>query len=161
MYYSHNFGHKGKLEFHGLGINGKISELQAALGLALLPYMPEILAARKVVVDYYDQHLDFSVLQKLRIRENTDWNYGYYPVIFQSEQDLLEAQDRMNAKDIFPRRYFYPSLNTLSFTRDFEGHVPVAESISKRILCLPIFHTMTRNQQDQVIESILNSGIHA
>jgi dTDP-4-amino-4,6-dideoxygalactose transaminase len=60
LYYSHNFGHNGPLDFHGLGINGKISELQAAMGLAVLPYMDFILSNRKRVVDYYNQNLDFS-----------------------------------------------------------------------------------------------------
>jgi dTDP-4-amino-4,6-dideoxygalactose transaminase len=137
MYYSHNFGHKGKLEFHGLGINGKISELQAALGLALLPYMPEIVSGRKKVVDFYDQHLDFSRLQKLKIRENTKWNYSYYPVIFPNEQALLKAQERMQEKEIFPRRYFYPSLNSLPYVKPEQ--MEVSERISANILCLPLY----------------------
>ena len=58
MFYSHNFGHNGPLAFHGLGVNGKISELQAAMGLAVLPHMQTILAERKRVVDFYHQHLN-------------------------------------------------------------------------------------------------------
>jgi dTDP-4-amino-4,6-dideoxygalactose transaminase len=152
MYYSHNFGHKGKLEFHGLGINGKISELQAALGLALLPYMDEILSARKKVVDYYDQHLDFSRLQKLKIREHTDWNYGYYPVIFQSEQELLEVQNRMNAKDIIPRRYFYPSLNTIAYTNG--GQMSVSEVVAARILCLPLYVGLAESELESILSCL-------
>ena len=110
MFYSHNFGHDGPLAFHGLGINGKISELQAAMGLAVLPYMETILAERKKVVDFYNQNLDFSQLQSLKIRENTHWNYSYYPVLFENEQKLLETIEKLNQINVFPRRYFYPSL---------------------------------------------------
>ena len=149
MYQSHNFGHKGQLDFHGLGINGKISELQAALGLALLPYMPEILAARKEVVDYYDQHLDFTQLQKLKIRENTTWNFSYYPVIFQTEDELIEVQQHMNAKEIFPRRYFYPSLNTLPYVQ--RVNMDISESTANRILCLPLYVGLSESELDTVI----------
>ena len=137
LFYSHNFGHNGPLAFHGLGINGKISELQAAMGLAVFPYMGKILSGRKKVVDYYDDALDFSKMKRLKIRENTDWNYSYYPVIFETEAVLLEAQKQLNENQIFPRRYFYPSLNTIEYTLGTK--MPVSESIASRILCLPLY----------------------
>jgi dTDP-4-amino-4,6-dideoxygalactose transaminase len=138
--YSHNFGHNGPLDFHGLGINAKISELQAAMGLAVLPYMEKILAQRANVVEQYDAALDFSVVRKLRVRENTIWNYSYYPVLFKTEEDLLIALKKLNDNQILPRRYFYPSLNTISYTK---GHaMPISENIAGRILCLPIFHNL-------------------
>ena len=65
LFYSHNFGHNGPLDFHGLGINGKISELQAAMGLVVLESIDEILQEREKVVNYYDENLDFSnIFQK-------------------------------------------------------------------------------------------------
>lgn len=64
LFYSHNFGHNGPLDFFGLGINGKISELQAAMGLAVLPYMETILSERSKVVSFYNNNLNFSKLQK-------------------------------------------------------------------------------------------------
>ena len=66
-FYSHNFGHNGPLDFHGLGINGKISELQAAMGLCLLPYMAEIYNSRRAVVTYYNNSLDWSKLTKMML----------------------------------------------------------------------------------------------
>ncbi|MDQ3015339.1 MAG: DegT/DnrJ/EryC1/StrS family aminotransferase [Bacteroidota bacterium] len=153
MYQSHNFGHKGQLEFHGVGINGKISELQAALGLAVLPYMEQILYARSEIVSYYDERLDFTRLQKLKIREHTSWNYAYYPIIFQTEADLLDSQQRMNALDIFPRRYFYPSLNTLPYVQ--AKAMEISESTAARILCLPLYTGLVESELDLII-SILN-----
>lgn len=150
IFYSHNFGHNGPLAFHGLGINAKISELQAAMGLAVLPYMDNILAERRRVCDYYDNHLDFSRLQKLKIRENTDWSYSYYPVIFETERQLLYVLQKMNENNIFPRRYFYPSLNTIEYTKG--QAMPVSESIAGRILCLPLFVGL----EEKVLEKIVS-----
>ena len=89
LFYGHNFGHNGPLEFHGLGINGKISELQAAMGLSVFPHIESIIDARKKVVTWYDDNLNFSEISKIKIRENTDWNYSYYPVVFKTEKKLL------------------------------------------------------------------------
>jgi dTDP-4-amino-4,6-dideoxygalactose transaminase len=153
MFYSHNFGHNGPLDFHGLGINGKISELQAAMGLAVFPHMGEIMQGRKNVVDYYNSQLDFSKLKKLKIRANTDWNYSYYPVIFETEAELLNAQKGLNEQHIFPRRYFCPSLNTIKYVN--KNTMPVSESIASRVLCLPLFHGLALEDLNKIV-TILN-----
>ena len=155
LFYSHNFGHDGPLTFHGLGINGKISELQAAMGLAVLPHMETILAERKRVVDFYNQNLDVTKVQTLKIRENTEWNYSYYPIVFEDEDTLLRVQKALNEEQIFPRRYFYPSLNTINYVEN--SSMPVSESIAARILCLPMYVEL--NQSDlEFIVSILNGN---
>lgn len=82
LYYSHNFGQITPIEFYAEGINAKISELQAAMGLSVFPYMNEIISERKKVVEKYDQLLDFSKLQRLKIRPGTDWNYSYYRFVW-------------------------------------------------------------------------------
>jgi dTDP-4-amino-4,6-dideoxygalactose transaminase len=136
LFYSHNFGHNGPHDFHGLGINGKISELQAAMGLAVFPHMAEIIYGRKKVVDYYNKHLDFSKLSTIKIRENTKWNYSYYPILFETETKLLQVQKALNEQHVFPRRYFYPSLNKVNYVDNIE--MPISESVASRILCLPL-----------------------
>ncbi|UUF12249.1 MULTISPECIES: DegT/DnrJ/EryC1/StrS family aminotransferase [Flavobacterium] len=137
LYYSHNFGHNGPLAFHGLGINAKISELQSAMGLAVLPYMDHIISERKKVVDFYNNNLNFNTVKTLKIRENTEWNYSYYPVILDSEETLLRVLEALANDNIIPRRYFYPSLNTIEYTKGQK--MPVSESIASRILCLPLY----------------------
>jgi len=156
LFYSHNFGHNGPLAFHGLGINGKISELQAAMGLSVLPYMDFIVEERKKVVDFYNDNLDFFKLQSLKIRGNTVWNYSYYPIIFESEDLLLEVQKELNENQIFPRRYFYPSLNTIEYTKG--NNMPISESIASRILCLPLYVGLSENELEK-IKAIINSKI--
>jgi dTDP-4-amino-4,6-dideoxygalactose transaminase len=78
IFYSHNFGHNGPEAFDGVGINGKMSELQAAMGLSVLPHMDEILVERKRIVDVYIEMLNWDRLKTIRIRENTLWNYSYF-----------------------------------------------------------------------------------
>lgn len=154
LFYSHNFGHNGPLDFHGLGINGKISELQGAMGLAVFPYMDHILSERKKVVDFYINNLNFKFVKPIRLRENTQWNYSYYPVIFDSEEKLLEVQKVLNNNQIFPRRYFYPSLNTIKFVNG--DPMPISESIASRILCLPLYVGLEEKELNQIV-SLLNS----
>lgn len=153
LFYSHNFGHNGPLEFHGLGINAKMSELQSAMGLAVLPYVKDLIQSRKEIAELYDHFLNFKDLRRIVIRDNTEWNYSYYPVLFESEKQLLITQKALNREDIFPRRYFYPSLNTLNYVGSAE--MKISEDISKRILCLPIYKGLHK-QDVEIISLIVN-----
>jgi dTDP-4-amino-4,6-dideoxygalactose transaminase len=156
IFYSHNFGHNGPLAFHGLGINGKISELQAAMGLAVFPYLEQIITERKKVVDYYNAKLDFRVLRTIRLRENTTWNYSYYPVIFESEDQLLKVQKALNENSIFPRRYFYPSLNKVGYVEYTE--MQISERIAQTVLCLPLSHAMQQQDLELIVE-LINANV--
>ena len=149
IFYSHNFGHNGPHNFHGLGINAKMSELNSAMGLAVFPYIDEIISTRKRIVENYDSNLSKLGINKVKIREYTDWNYSYYPVIFESEDLLLKIQNHLNKHNIYPRRYFYPSLNNLPYVENVP--MPISDSVSKRILCLPLFYDL----QQQEIEAII------
>ena len=152
LYYSHNFGHNGPVDFHGLGINAKISELQSAMGLAVFDNLEHIFEERKKVVDFYLKNLNFDKVSTMKIRENTEWNYSYFPVIFQSEDELLNAQKRLNEAEIFPRRYFYPSLNTIDFVNG--ETMPISESIASRILCLPLYVGLTEEELKLIVNLI-------
>lgn len=152
LFYSHNFGHNGPEDFYGVGINAKMSELQAAMGLSVLPYMNDILKARKNIVDFYNKNLNFSKLQKLKIREETHWNFSYYPVIFESEAKLLKVQKELNEQKIYPRRYFYPSLNLLNYVN--RETMPVSEDIASRIMCLPLYKDLETDVLFEITKSI-------
>jgi dTDP-4-amino-4,6-dideoxygalactose transaminase len=152
LFYSHNFGHNGPLAFHGLGINGKISELQAAMGLSVLPYMQDILDRRKKITELYRQELENKGLSFMQLREHTDWNYSYFPIVFEKEADLLFVQSKMNAAQIFPRRYFYPSLNTIEYTMG--QNCILSESIASRILCLPLYTDLSMEDAKRITDYI-------
>jgi dTDP-4-amino-4,6-dideoxygalactose transaminase len=153
LFYSHNFGHDGPTAFHGLGINAKVSELQAAMGLSVLPYMEQIISSRQEVVELYNRKLDFSRIQKMKIRVGTKWNYSYYPVVFNDEKTLLKVQKVLNEHGIFPRRYFYPSLNTLDYVE--KKAMPMSEKIAKSILCLPLYYGLTVEEVEMICRLLL------
>jgi dTDP-4-amino-4,6-dideoxygalactose transaminase len=155
LFYHHNFGHKTQLDFHGLGINAKMSELQAAMGLAVLPYMDKIIQSRKEIVALYLQELKDTGLQFLKPRENATWNYSYFPVIFPSEKILEKCAAALLKENIGTRRYFYPSLNKLPYINS--GCFPIAEDVSKRILCLPVYYGLTNDSIVNVASIILSS----
>ena len=154
LFYHHNFGHDGPEQFQGIGINAKMSELQAAMGLAVLPYMAKILNERKRVITLYQNTLDFLKIKPLKIRENTFWNYSYYPIIFDSEKQLDTAILELNKQNIYPRRYFYPSLNTLPYLNKVD--MPISESIAQTILCLPLSHDLNEESVIKICK-ILNT----
>lgn len=156
LFYSHNFGHNGPLDFHGLGINAKISELQSAMGLAVYDNLELIFKERKRVVDFYNENLDFENLTALKIRDETNWNYSYYPVIFDSELTLLQIESELIKNEIVPRRYFYPSLNTINYIKG--NSMPISESIASRILCLPLYVGLSNDDLLRIC-SIINSRV--
>ncbi len=137
LFYHHNFGHKGKEAFQGLGVNAKMSELQAAMGLAVLPYMQSILKSREEAVSNYNKFFEGTSIRGLHLREGTTWNYSYYPVVFENETQLLQVKTALEKHAIFSRRYFYPSLNNLSYLK--KNKVEHSDSISPCVLCLPLY----------------------
>lgn len=153
LFYSHNFGHNGPLEFHGLGINAKSSELHAAMGLSVLPHIEHIKNSRKEIINFYNQNINFYKLKKLKIRKNTEWNYSYYPIIFETEEQLIKAQKLFNENNIYPRRYFYPSLNNLDFLPN-KTEMTISESISKRVLCLPLYDSLSIKDLNRICNLI-------
>lgn len=130
------FGHHGDTHYM-LGINAKQDEFNAAMGNANMGHLPEILAERKRLSDLYDSLLAGKV-RRPAPQEGLEYNHAYYPVVFESEKELLDVFERLKKIDVFPRRYFYPSLNTLPYLKDA---VPcsVSEDIAVRIACLPLF----------------------
>lgn len=155
MFSHHNFGHEGKEAFQGLGINAKMSEPQAAMGLAVLPYMKTLLEQRKQIVEYYSEVLKETNLKIFKPRAHTQWNYSYYPVIFNTEVELLKVKESLEKKEIYPRRYFYPSLNELPYLE--HRSMPISESITKKILCLPLYDSLLLSDVDVICKLIKKS----
>jgi dTDP-4-amino-4,6-dideoxygalactose transaminase len=150
MGFMRNFGHNGPGEFAELGINGKNSEVHAAMGVVNLRYVNDILATRKTLSLHYDDRLKGL---PLRCPTRSDgFNYAYYAVIFDSEAKLLKTEQQLNKHNIYPRRYFYPSLTLLPYVKNVS--VPVCEDVSTRILCLPLYHTLDVNDIDRICDIV-------
>lgn len=150
---SHAFGHKGD-EYFQVGVNGKMSELSAAMGLAVMKYSDDIKGKRKGVVEYYLNNIKFSSITNLTIREGTEWNYSYYPILFDNEEQVLVIKSRLEEKGVFTRRYFYPSLNNLPFLKE-SNNCEISENIANRVLCLPCYYELSEKEQSLII-SIIN-----
>jgi len=152
LFSHHNFGHDGPEHFHSLGINAKMSEPQAAMGLAVFPHMDSILEERKKIVDIYNKAFETTELKLFKIRKDTRWNYSYYPVVFKDEKQLLKVKQALEKYAIFPRRYFYPSLNTLPYIE--QQSMVISESISIRVLCLPLYAGLAIEDLNQIINIV-------
>ncbi|MCA0446056.1 MAG: DegT/DnrJ/EryC1/StrS family aminotransferase [Bacteroidetes bacterium] len=132
-----NFGHNGPEDFWEVGINGKSSEFQAAMGLAVFPYLDNIISSRKERSDQYREELKSTSIRIPNVPAGLEFNYGYFPVFFSKESDLLAVKTALNAYQVYPRRYFYPSLNTVNYVEP--QSCPVSEELSSRALCLPLY----------------------
>jgi dTDP-4-amino-4,6-dideoxygalactose transaminase len=156
VYLMRQFGHIWD-EYFSIGINGKASELHAAMGLCVLDDFEHILKRRKWVTMYYNERLNFSKLQVPSPLPGTKYNYAYYPIVFSDEKTLLRVCDALLKENIFPRRYFYPSLNNLRYLAEHCA-CPVSESISSRILCLPLYTYLVGEELNKII-SLTNNNL--
>jgi len=137
------------------GINAKNSELHAALGLANFPYIQKLIDKRKLLIQTYDNILKNSTIFRPIIPDNISYNYSYYPIIFNTEKETLHIYKLLQKKNIYAKRYFYPSLNTLSFIKG--NSCPISESISKRILCLPLYHDLSLKMIKKIAKIIIQN----
>lgn len=152
-----NFGFASHEKITELGINAKMNEFQAAMGLCLLDDIGNIMYNRKKIYEYYIESLkENKSLRFQDINKKCTMNYSYFPIIFKSEEELIRVRDRLLENGIMPRRYFYPSLNKLPYVQDEQ--VNISDDISLRILCLPIYNSLVKQDQDKVI-SIINKYV--
>ena len=124
-----NFGHTSAVSFEGIGINGKNSELHAAVGLCNLKYLHEILDRRREQSLYYHGQLKELKAVWQSIHANCSYNYSYYPVILESEEILLTTLDKLKENGVITRRYYFPSLSSLNYVK--EQPCPVSEALQQ------------------------------
>lgn len=142
------FGHIGD-QYYSIGINGKSSEIHAAMGLSIFPYIEDILAKRKVICEEYDKCLEGLGLLRPNGIKGTQYNNSYYPVVFHNEKQLIKTKEYLANCSIFTRRYFYPSLNTLPFVN---GDIcPISEDIAKRVLALPLYYDLPVSEVETIV----------
>lgn len=153
MAFMRNFGYNGPDSFTELGINGKNCEFHAAMGLCNLKYADEILKKRKVLSLYYLEKL--SELKASYPKHNADFNsnYAYFPVLFENRELMYKCLSALEADKIYCRRYFYPSLASLPYVQKMA--LPVCDSVVERIICLPLYHTLTFADLDLITRVIL------
>lgn len=156
MVFLRNFGHDGPERFNGVGINGKNSEFHAAMGICNLKYINEILAMRKKQSEFYDTFLAAKINLQTPVRLNgSKVNHAYYPIIFETEKIMDKVKSALERAEIFPRRYFYPSLSKLNYVK--KTTMPISDDIAKRVLCLPLYHTLSEMEQELISRIILRT----
>ncbi len=148
------FGHDKKKDIIEDGINGKMTEVHAALGLSNLKYYNNVLQDRKEKYSYYKMKLSNNNCLSFQVLKYGESNCSYFPLIFKTKEILLNIEKDLNNENIFPRRYFYPSLNTFNKVVNYDS-MPISEDVSKRILCLPLYWTLEYKDIDRIIKVIL------
>lgn len=136
------FGHNDTKDIVEDGFNGKMTEVHAALGLANLKYYDEVLTDRKQKYLTYKDALSTNGSLQFQQTKHGETNYSYFPIVFESEKELLIAESNLNKSNIFPRRYFYPSVNTYKHVVKYQP-TPISENIAIRILCLPLYKKLS------------------
>lgn len=155
LYLYRSFGHIGD-DYFSLGVNGKNSEFHAAMGLCNLKYVPRIIENRKKSVEIYRSSLSDSKVYFPIPHSAQTLNYSYFPVVFDNESTLLRVRKILLENGISTRRYFFPSLNQLPYILE-KYSCPIAEDVSKRVLCLPLYYEL----QEEVIKKISDLIISA
>lgn len=131
-----NFGYSGQTNCK-VGINAKMNEFSAAMGLCVMEELDFIQEKREMLSKIYEDKLkDF--VRFPTFSEHGEKNFSYFPIILKGEEQLLRLMERLREKGVETRRYFYPSLNMLPYVDD--GSCPISEEVSKRTLVLPL-HT--------------------
>ena len=140
-----NFGYENGNISLSLGINAKLSELHAAYGLSLFEKIDHILSSRRKVAVTYHKNLPNKRIKCILVESGSHIsNFAYYPVLFESETDLLAACRELTHNGIYPRRYFYPSLDKIHSVENIS--CPVSEELASKILCLPIYPDLKQSE---------------
>lgn len=147
------FGHNDAKDVIEDGFNGKLTEVHAALGLANLKYYQTVLDDRKSKYLYYKSLLEGTPGIRFQTIRSGELNYSYFPVIFESEQVVLDLEKKLAAHNIFPRRYFYPSVNTYTKIVPYQA-APISEDIAKKILCLPLYFSLSKDDIQRIASLI-------
>ena len=146
------FGPTSPETFDRPGINAKNSEFHAAMGLCILPHMPDIIARRKALSERYDAQIPKGLSRPI-LPEGTEYNYAYYPIFFPNQEALLHTKAALEQAGIGSRRYFYPSLNTLPYLSETQA-CPVSEELSSRVLCLPLYPDLSDLDQEYILDHL-------
>jgi len=150
------FGHNSAKDIVDDGCNGKMTEVHAALGLANLTHQDEVLKKRRIIFERYFENLKDVDSIRFQKFDKKAYNYSYLPVVLSSEEKVLEIVSKLNKNNIFPRRYFYPSLNTVKAVAPYSP-MPLSEDLAQRILCLPSHSRLEMEKVDLISEWIKRS----
>jgi len=152
-----NFGITDEISVGELGINGKMSEINAAFGLLQLKYVDAAIDRRRVIDSYYRKLLsDVPGVECLPLLPSVTPNFSYFPILISSSYPLTRdgLYERLQQRGIFSRRYFYPLISQFPMYRGFASadprNLPIATDVASRILCLPIYPSLSDDDVQRI-----------
>jgi len=164
--YLKNFGFADEVTVMAAGINGKMNEFQAALGLLQLDYIDQCIASRGIIANYYRDALkEIPGLKLLPSYAQGEENYSYFPILIEAEYPLTrdELYLKLREQDIYARRYFYPLISEFPMYRGLSSadakNLPVAKQVSEQVLCLPIYPDLSEESLLKIIKNIQTKGL--
>ena len=156
-----NFGHVGEVTVVAPGINGKMSEFNAALGLLQLKYIDQALARRKEIDTVYRERLKgVKGIRCLSDAGEKVANYAYFPILVEADYPMSRDALYQKLKDngIYPRRYFYPLISDFPMYRGLPSahseNLSVATAVAQQVLCLPIYPDLDMSVVDEITRFI-------
>lgn len=160
--YLKNFGFAGETTIVAPGINGKMDEVRSAYGLLALKYVNKAIESRRdVAVQYRDFLCNISGISFMEDIPGVRHNYSYFPIFVDAEKYGMTRDElyfKMKEQDIFGRRYFFPLISTFSTYKGFDSaspaNLPIATKIADRVICLPIYADLKKNDVEKVINVI-------
>lgn len=162
--YLKNFGFAGETKVMAPGINSKMNEMQAALGLLQLKGYPANAIKRRAIVKTYRKELaDVKGISLLPEPENTDANHAYFPIFIDEKKYGMsrdELYEKLKQNNIFGRRYFYPLISKFSMYKSLDSANPsnlkIASQMADEVICLPIYPNLESKEIFRIIETILS-----
>lgn len=133
-----NFGITGRESIEGIGTNAKMNEFEAAMGLCVFDDIDELMFNRQGIIQKYKSELGSNIRYQ-KINEHSSPLSSYMPVVFESEEELLNFKEKLEGLDIYPRRYFYPSLDVAYSSLNISN---MSNALSRKILCLPLMYDL-------------------
>ncbi len=156
-----NFGIVNETAIDDVSLNGKLSEVHAALGLLQLKTIDQTLLARKNVDALYREFLkDVDGLHMIERQASDLDNYSYFPIVVSRDYPLSrdELFEKLKENNIFARKYFYPLMTELSVYKKFSSNTPNAKKLSEQVLCLPMYPTLAYKEIQQII-NVIKEGL--
>jgi len=156
-----NFGYVDEVTVVAPGINGKMSEINAAIGLVQLQGFGEAIAKRKEIALTYRELLkDVGGVSLLQDSGEQAENYSYFPILIGADYPISrdDLYQRLKNQNIFARRYFYPLISDFPMYRGMQSanrsNLPRATDASLRVLCLPIYPSLSMDHVHQVTQIV-------
>ena len=161
--YLKNFGFANEVEVVAPGINSKLDEIRAAYGLLNLQQVDKAIEARhQVARRYRDALKDVEGITIWQDLPGVKHNYSYFPIFVDSEKFGMTRDElyfKMQSHQVFGRRYFYPLISTFSTYRGLASssreNLPNAYKMADEVICLPMYHNLTEEDVDKVIQEII------